>query len=234
MDIKQITDQLFSNETLEALSNQFGVSKESVELATQQAVPALLQQLNRNAQDEEKAASLAKALDDHSEDSFTDVLTNLVESDTNDGKKILSHIFDQKEDQVVHGLGNTSGIGANNMGSLLMMLAPLILSFLGKQKKKETKPVEEETSSGNILGDLLGKIGGSSTEKTSSGGAIGDLLGGLTKTSSTQSSSGGIGDLLGKVTKDYAKQEKTDKNVLEEVLGGDLLGNILGGLFNKK
>lgn len=231
MDIKQITDQLFSNETLETLANQFGVSKESVALATQQAVPALLQQLNQNAQDEEKAASLEKALDDHREDPFSDVLSNLVHADTNDGSKILGHIFDQKQDQVIHGLGNTSGIGAGNMGSLLMMLAPLLLSFLGKQKQKTTS---KEESSGNILGDLLGKVGGGSTEKTSSGGGIGDLLGGLTKSKTSKSSGGGLGDLLGKVTKDYAQQEKTDTNVLEEVLGGDLLGNILGGLFNKK
>ncbi len=236
MDLKQLTDQLFSNDTLENLANQFGVSTDTVALAAQQAVPTLLKQLTENAQDEEKALALEKALDDHSHDEFTDVLTNLVGADKLDGSKILGHIFGGQEDQVIHGLGNTSGLGAGNMGSLLMMLAPLLLSFLGKQKKaKQPVPQPQSESSGGILGDLLGKIGGSkpsSTQKSDS--SIGDLLGGLTKQDKPKSSGGGIGDLLGEITKDYAKQEKTDSSVLEDVLGGDLLGGILGGLFNKK
>lgn len=238
MDLKQLTDQLFANDTLESLANQFGVSKDTVALAAQQAVPTLLKQLTQNAQDEQKAASLEKALDDHSEDDFTDVLTNLVKADQTDGGKILGHIFGGQQDQVIHGLGNTSGIGSGNMGTLLMMLAPLLLSFLGKQKKAKVpvpQPQPEPESSGGILGDLLEKIGGSkpaSQKKADS--SIGDLLGGLTKQKAPSSSGGGIGDLLGKITKDYAQQEKTDTNVLQDILGGDLLGGILGGLFNKK
>ena len=103
--------------------------------------------------------------------------------DTADGEKIVKNVFGDNEEQVVNQLGGLGG-GSSLFKSLLPMLAPIVMGYLGKQaagggrwrrgaaRRAQTLPLGGGGGgSSDIVGGLLG--GGEG------GGGLGDMLGGL-------------------------------------------------------
>jgi hypothetical protein len=79
--------------------------------------------------------------------------------DTDDGSKIVAHVFGDNTDAVTQRLGSTSG-EQSLMSRLLPMIAPFVMAWLSKK--------------------LGGAVGGQAESGVSSGGGgLGDLLGGL-------------------------------------------------------
>ncbi len=165
-------DELLEQIPLDQIASQLGVDKREAERLTRQALPALVGGMEANARDEKGAASLASALGQHDDDQH-DGRIDLSRVDTDDGAKIVRHVFGDNEQQVVHQLGGLGGDNSNLMGKLLPMLAPIVMSYLAKQ----------------FLGGKSRSGGGGST------GGLGDLLGGLV--GGGGGGMGGLGDLLG-------------------------------------
>lgn len=136
---------------LEQISKESGTSLDQVEALASLALPALLEQMNRNTKDEKERASLAKALDDHASSTMDDLAGFLKGVDKDDGSKILGHIFKDKNESVQKDLAKGVGISDKQVGLIMSMLAPMVLGSLGKQKKKE----KVET---NNLSDLTGQV----------------------------------------------------------------------------
>lgn len=182
-------DEILAQIPLDQLASQLGMDPADAEKAVRQAVPALLGGMEANAQDPLGAASLEKAIGQHSGDPFEGL--NLDQIDTNDGEKIVSHVFGGNQQEVVNRLGGDSGGGI--MGKLLPILAPMVMAWLaGKLTGGQAQGSPAPAGEGG-LDDLLGGLTGGG-----SGGGIGDLLGGLLGGGGTGSASGGdIGDLLG-------------------------------------
>ena len=202
-------DEILSQIPISQLADQLGVDEASAEQAARQAVPALLSGLQANAQDPAGAASLERALGQHSTDPFEGL--DLASVDTEDGDAIVGHVFGDNRDHVLNALGGDS-VGGGLMSKLLPMLAPLVLSwlagkFLGGQGQAE--PSGEAAGSGG-LDDLIGGASGGG-----SGGGLGDLLGG--------GAGGGIGDLLGGLL-GGGRSAGSGSDAI-----GDLLGGLLGG-----
>ena len=207
-------DELMSQIPIADVAAKLGVDEQTARAAVEQALPALVSGLEANAHDPGGAASIEKAVSRHSP-SLVDGGVNLDEVDTDDGDKIVSHIFGPNREQVVATLGEqpaaASGAGLGGVvGKLLPILAPIVLSYLAKQflERKQTTETAQPTEPmqptqpkaepqgglGGILDNILG--GGSSSESSgSSGGGIGDILGGMLGGGGGKS--GGIGDLLG-------------------------------------
>jgi hypothetical protein len=185
-----------------------GLDESSTEQAVREAVPALLSGMQANAQDPMGAASLEKALGQHSDDPFEGL--DLKQVDTADGEKIVGNIFGDNGEEVVNRLGGqTSGSGI--MSKLLPILAPLVLSWLaGKFTGGGQTQSAPAGGGGGGLDDLLGGA------DSASGGGLGDLLGG-------GGSGGGIGDLLGGLL-GGGGGGGGDSDAI-----GDLLGGLLGG-----
>lgn len=192
-------DDLLSQIPISQIASMLGVDEETAANATRAAVPALVQGMQANAQDQDRAASLAQAIAQHAKalaDRGADPDLDAV--DTDDGAKIVNHVFGDNEEQVVNQLGGLGG-GSGLFKKLLPLLAPIVMSFLAKQftnrgnDESSASPQERDGESGGGFGDILG--GGSG----SSGGGIGDLLGGLLGGGGGggASSGGGLGDLLG-------------------------------------
>jgi hypothetical protein len=208
-------DELMSQIPIGDVAARLGVDEQTARAAVEQALPALVSGMEANAKDPGGAASLEKAVSKHSP-ALVEGGVNLDEVDTNDGEKIVSHVFGSNKDQVVQTLSSQpagfSG-GGGVVGKLLPILAPIVLSYLAKkfqERKQSTETVqptepmqpkqpakEPEGGLGGLLGGLLGGGSGSG----SSGGGIGDILGGLLGGGggggSKGGNSGGIGDLLG-------------------------------------
>lgn len=159
-------DELLAAIPFDQVAAQLGVSTDEAEAATRQAVPALLDGLNANAQDPAGAASIDAALDQHDGRLLGSGL-DLGSLDLADGSKILDHIFGANRDQVTNQLGGLGG-GDSLFAKLLPMLAPLVMSYLGGKKSSLS-----HGSGGGGLTDLLGGLLGGGS------GGLGDLLGGL-------------------------------------------------------
>ncbi|MDP9144809.1 MAG: DUF937 domain-containing protein, partial [Actinomycetota bacterium] len=120
-------DEILSQIPLAQLADQLGLDEASTEQAVREAVPALLSGMQANAQDPMGAASLEKALGQHSGDPFEGL--DLKQVDTADGESIVGNIFGDNSQEVVNRLGGQSA-GSGIMSKLLPILAPLVLSWL--------------------------------------------------------------------------------------------------------
>jgi hypothetical protein len=88
------------------------------------------------------------------------------------GGAILGHIFGNKRGHVEEGVGQASGLNAQQVGQLLMMLAPIVMGVLGRMKQRgrvdaqalprvlEQGRTEAEQQAPPDLGAILGGIFG--------------------------------------------------------------------------
>ncbi len=182
---------------LEAMANKIGADKNQTAKALEGAVPTLLGAMSNNTSSESGASGLLGALDrDHDGSILDDVMGFIGGGDDSKGAGILSHVLGSKQPAVESGLSQKTGLNSSQIGNLLKMVAPLIMGYLGKQKK--------EQGSGFDLGGIAGMLGGmAQTSDKNTGLDLGDILnvvGGLSGNNSGNSQSGGgIGGMLGKL-----------------------------------
>lgn len=194
MDIlKLITSQL-GDGAVSKLSEITGETPENTGKAVQVAVPTLLNALNNNSNSPEGATGILGALDrDHDGSILDDVMGFLGNSDDADGNGILKHVLGENRASVENGLGQKAGISSGSMGKILAKLAPLIMGYLGKQKKENSI----DTSGG--ISDLLTSVVGGMSGQSGDGLDIGDILGMLGGGQNQSSGGGGILGTLGKL-----------------------------------
>jgi hypothetical protein len=173
-------DDFLSTIPLDQLANQLGLSEDEAGTAVRQAAPALLAGMQANAADPGGAAALEVAVGQH-DPSLLDHL-DLGALNTDDGAKIVRHVFGADEEQVVNQLSGANGLSSGTLMKLLPMLAPLVMAFLSKQVKGGG------AAQGAGEGGLGGMLGG--------GGGLGDILGGLLGGGGS-GGGGGLGDILG-------------------------------------
>ena len=137
--ISMITKQLSDPEVLGELSKNTGAQPNQAQQLAKTALPVILGALQNNATTPEGAKSLDKALEAHKDDKVDDLLGFLQNIDTNDGAKMLQHIFSGKKEDVENELAQKAGLDKNQVTSLLVQLAPLVIGMLGNEKKKTKK-----------------------------------------------------------------------------------------------
>jgi hypothetical protein len=180
-------DEILSQIPLSDLAAQLGTDEATAEQAARQALPALLGGIQANTDDPGGAASFARAVDQHSS-SLLDGGVNLGDVDTNDGQKIVGHVFGSNQDQVINQL-SIPGLGGGGAGGLmsklLPLLAPIVMSYLAKKLGGSAAGGAGAGGAldgglGDLLGGLLGGAGGQGGNQGGGlGGGLGDLLGGL-------------------------------------------------------
>lgn len=187
------------DEAIGQISNQVGAEPSMVNTAIQYALPAILGGLANNASTPEGAQSLDNALgQDYSGGGVLGNLGGLgslifdqgtpTPREANAGG-ILGHIFGNNQGAVAQEVSNKSGLGIGQVAQILMMLAPIVMGYLGQQKQQQNVQADG-------LGGLLGGLLGGGQQAAPSGGGIGDLLGGLLGGGQSQAaSSGGLGGL---------------------------------------
>ena len=88
------------------------------------------------------------------------------------GAGILGHVLGGKREPVQQGIGRATGLDSQQVGRLLMMLAPLVMAYLGRRKREtglgpseisanlraERQRVEQQMPGlGGVLGSIFGK-----------------------------------------------------------------------------
>jgi len=172
------------------------------------AMPLLMGAMKRNANSQEGAQGLMNALNNKHDGSLLDNLGGFFGGGVNedakqDGLGILGHVLGGSQNNVVGALSNKSGMDTDSVIKVLTVVAPIVLGYLGKQKKQQN--VSSESGIGSLLGGLMG--GGNEEPKQQS--LIESIL---------------DGDNDGSVIDDIAGM------VLGGNKGG---GGLLGGLFGK-
>lgn len=215
MDILQeILKQVSTKDTLSSLGESLDATPSQIMEATQAIVPALLNSMSENAKTEKGLESLFGALTDHQNDKVSDISGFLGGLDMGDASKMVGHILGDKSSSVQKKVAKDTGMSSKDIGSLITMLAPLLMGLLGNQKKNQ---------SGFDVGTLVGMLGGS--------GDITSLLGGLlggSKPTPKKTAAGKAKTTTSKKVTSVKSNKKQSNDILDNVT------DLLGSLMNKK
>ena len=147
--LEDLLGQQQGNEAVNQMSQQVGAQPSLVNSAIQMALPMILNQMANNTSTPQGAESLNNALEkDHSGGGILGNLGGLGSlifgggqqqpvSREADGGGILGHIFGNNQNNVTQQVSQQSGLGIGQVAQILMMLAPLVMGYLGKQKQEQ-------------------------------------------------------------------------------------------------
>lgn len=185
MDITQLLSGDLGKQVIDGISKQTGTTEQETSSVVNAATPILLGMLKNNASTEQGAAGILGALGQHSGGLLENLGGFLNSGDTSEGEGILGHILGGKKSTVENQLSKQTGVSGANVSKILAMLAPIIMSQLGKQAGSQN------VQSGGGLSDLLGGMLGGGGNSGIGGDILGSVLGGGDK------SAGGLGDMIG-------------------------------------
>ena len=164
------------------IAKKLGIPEDVANAAVKQVLPGLLGGLAANASTSSGSASLEKALSSH-----TTAPKSVDEIDTNDGAKIVKHVFGDNTDKVAAKLADAEpkpNVTMDIIKQVLPIVAPIVLSFIATQflTPKAAAPAAKKTaapaSSGGDLGGMLGGLLSDPNTQQMIGGLLGGLLGG--------------------------------------------------------
>ncbi len=150
MNISSLFGMLMNKDALENLGGSVGANKDQVQKLINLGMPTIMKAMDRNAKSESGAQSLYDALKKHQDDDVEEMARNLNKVDTADGSKILSHVFQDKQERVQTNLAQKTHMENNQVSTILSQLAPLVLGALGQQQK------EQDVNVSNLSGFLDG------------------------------------------------------------------------------
>ena len=180
--LEDLLGQQQGNEAVNQMSRQVGAEPSLVNSAIQMALPMILNQMANNASSPQGAESLNNALEqNHTGGGILDNLGGLgslifggqqeqpqaVPKEA-DGGGILGHIFGSNQGQVAEKVSDQSGLGVGQVAQILMMLAPIVMGYLGKQKQEQNL---DAGGLSNMLGQQQQQI-----QQSPQGGFLGSML----------------------------------------------------------
>ena len=141
INLMEMVKGAIGDQVVKQMGGILGESEDKTSSALNSAIPAILGGLMKKASTPSGAGDLFSSLDDHDGgilDNLGDVLsgggqTSMLES----GGGILKMLFGASQSGIVGTLAKLAGIGTGSAGSLLSMLAPIIMGILGRQRKKQ-------------------------------------------------------------------------------------------------
>ena len=144
--IDELGSQL-QGDTLSKMSRQLGTDEATTQQAISMALPMLIGGLAREAETPTGAQSLNQALEEDHDGSLLDNVSTLFgpaasgAADVSvpralNGAGILGHILGGKKEPVQQGIGRATGMNSQQVGRLLIMLAPLVMAYLGRRKRQ--------------------------------------------------------------------------------------------------
>lgn len=173
------------------ITQNLGADSGAVNSAIQMALPVIVSGLTKNAQTPEGAQSLNNALaNDHQGgllNNLTGFLTGGVPSPQNaeretNGVGILGHILGGSTKPAAEEISQKTGLNTGQVINLLITLAPIVMSFLGKQKQQNnlnaggltdflTGQQQQMQSTGNPMMDMASRM----LDQDGDGSAMDDL-----------------------------------------------------------
>jgi hypothetical protein len=131
-----------SSGMVEQIAGQLGgANPDQTKSAASSAIDLIMGALAKNASTQEGSSALANALERDHDGSILDDFIGMATGASKpknekmlDGSGILKHILGGKQTGAVDMITKNSGLDSSSAGSLLSMLAPLVMGALGKAK----------------------------------------------------------------------------------------------------
>ena len=168
---------LLTDSSVSALAKKTGLNSGMLKKLIPLAVPLLIKFMTNNASSQAGAQSLLGALTQHT--NKRTLAEQIDEADTEDGGKIIGHIFGNQSDAAISSLAQQSGMSNQDVSSALAGLAPALMSGLSAATTSASAAPKVDLSDGLDLSDLMGMFAGAQAQaQPSSGGLLSGLLGG--------------------------------------------------------
>jgi hypothetical protein len=191
-----LVDNVLANlnsDQIGAIASRLGVDPAQAQAAIEHAVPLIVGGMAQNASSPAGANALNNAPGAHGGD-LSGILGSVLGGGAGSGigGAILGHVFGGNQGAANQGLGQATGLGTQNAGQLMAILAPLVMGALanhaqgqgvgagglGGMLTREVQQVQQQGgSAGGLLNSVLGNSGGLAGILQSAGG----LLGAFTK-----------------------------------------------------
>jgi len=215
MNITDLVTGGIGSKAISAIAKTLNIDESKAKWIVAAAVPLMIAALNYNSKkDKAQEESIDQALQNKHNGGILDSLSDFLgQGPSEDGDKIVHHMFGNNTDMVKNSISSKTGISSAQVGTVLATLAPIVMGYLGKQKQTQ--------SSGGGLGDILGGLIGGGSNSSAGGGLLGSVLGSFLGGSSSKaqdSGLGGLSDLAG----DFFNKDKGDDqkgSVLDALAG---------------
>ena len=163
------------SEAVDQISQTVGAEPSAVSSAIQAALPSILGGLASNASDPQQAQSLDQALEQDHDGGILDNLGGLGgmifgQQETPrqaDAGGILGHVLGGSQGRVAQDVSQQTGLPTGQVAQILMMLAPIVMGYLGQQKRQQGVGAD---GLGGLLGGILG--GGAPSYQQQPGGGF--------------------------------------------------------------
>ncbi len=155
--LEDLLGQQQGSQAVNQISQQVGASPTMTNMAIQMALPMIMNSLANNTKEPQGAENLNNALQQH-DGGILDNLGSFLgggggnagQPPSSDGLGILGHIFGGNQGAVAQQVSQKSGMDIGQVAQLLIMLAPIVMGFLGKKK-------QEQNLDANGLQNMLGE-----------------------------------------------------------------------------
>ncbi len=183
LSLQDLLGQEQGTQAVDQISQSVGADSSLVNSAIQLALPALIGGLANHASTPEGAESLNNTLEQHHDGSILSDLGGLASSIFGGGGQaaspavdaggILTHILGSGQGQVAQQVSSQTGLGTGQVAQILMMLAPIVMGYLGQQKQQQGIGAD---GIGSLVGGLLG---GGQAQGQSAGSSILNMASGV-------------------------------------------------------
>lgn len=154
IDMNDVMKIMQSSGALGQVAEMLGVDEKAANNAIDTVVPLLLKGMQGQLKNKDTKDSFLQALNDHSKDDTDDLKKAVKNADTVDGAKIVKHLLGAGQEEAAAKAKKKSGLDTKTILKIMAILAPILMSKMGKTAKTETaKSGSDDMVS--IVGGLL-------------------------------------------------------------------------------
>ncbi len=155
MDMETIMKMMLQSGALDQVSGMLGVDGKSAESAIEYVMPMLLRGMQGQMNNKNTQQGFLQALLDHSADDTDDLGKAVKNVDVEDGTKIVNHLLGrQQQEEVAAAAKKRSGLDTKTILKIMAIMAPILMSKMGKQAKTQTAKASSSDMM-SVVGGLL-------------------------------------------------------------------------------
>ncbi|PID70740.1 hypothetical protein CSB37_01490 [bacterium DOLZORAL124_38_8] len=118
------------------IATKIGADESQTKKMIDMALPIITQSLAKNSKTKSGAKKLEKALEKKHDGSVLESVSDLIQHpEAGEGAGILKHVLGKKLSKVEDTVASQAGVDKQQSGSVLKVLAPMVMGALGKQKQ---------------------------------------------------------------------------------------------------
>ena len=162
-----------SDTVMDQISSKLGADRQKTEVATDNILATLLEGLAKNTEQKKGADALSNVLSKDHDGSLLDNLHDIIDGKAEEkapraanGAGILKHLLGGNIFDISEVISKVSGLTNGKTMNLMMMLAPILMQTLGKQKQ------QQNMNSGGLASILANTVNKTRTKTSGPNGGI--------------------------------------------------------------